>query len=36
MPEFLAECIDETGEYAGKRCRLSYNAVIEAIKLNRK
>lgn len=33
---FLAECIDETGEYAGKRCRLSYNAVIEAIKLNRK
>ena len=33
---FLAECIDETGEYAGKRCRLSYNAVIEPIKLNRK
>lgn len=32
---FLAECIDETGEYAGKRLKLSYNTVVEAIKLNR-
>lgn len=33
--QFLAECIDETGEYAGKRCKLPYNAVVEAIKVNR-
>lgn len=32
---FRAECIDETGEYAGKRCKLPYNAVVEAIKANR-